>query len=111
MREPVQVEDKTNFIWFDTEDGVYAFRYEHLRYFRWDNHGKKANEQALHFFFEDANVSVVGTDLRPLLAGIQQEKVAGVRIGDTDTPHPLKVTYVAVRMRTEKGRHEGVDRG
>lgn len=109
--EPIQIEERTRFVWFETEDGVFAFRYSSLRFFRWETHGEATNEQAIHFQFDHANVSVVGSGLRKLLAGIQRQTVAGIRVGETQDPAPVQVTYVSVKLRDEPKKHEGVNRG
>lgn len=93
---------------FQTEDGIFGFRYETLQYYRWENHSKELGPQAIHFFFSAATVSIVGHELDTLLSALRRQAISEVRLGKRGR---ACVTYIAVLPTHGQKKHEGVNRG
>ena len=106
--KPIKLLKKARFIDFETEDGIFGFRYARMKFYRWETHGKGVGSNAIHFFFDSGTASIVGHGLRALIPKIREEKLAAVRLGSDG---PLVITYVSVIPEKDQRKHEAVNRG
>src|SRR5690348_7843318 len=107
-KSPFTTNAATKLIDFETEDGIFGFRYESLRYYRWETQSRNIGPHALHLFFNSATVSVVGHELKSLLPLLRKQVLSEIRLGQKGK---LAVTYIAVLPQDGRKKHEGVDRG
>ncbi len=107
-QNPILIVPGTKLIDFETEDGVFGFRYESLRYYRWETHSQKIGPQAIHLFFAAATVSIVGHELKGMLPALRKQTISEVTLGQHGK---LCVTYISVLPMDGKKKHEGVNRG
>ena len=107
-QNPIIIAAGTKLIDFETEDGIFGFRYESLRYYRWETHSQKLGPQAVHLFFAAATVSIVGHELKGMLPALRKQTISEITLGQRGK---LCVTYISVLPMDGKKKHEGVNRG
>lgn len=97
---------RSHYLSFETEEGVFGFRYTTLKSFRWEAHGGPRDPQAIHFFFEAGTASVVGGDLRPLIQALHDEKLAFFKVGRGTPGTSPEVSFIRIVLAEEKKRFE-----